>query len=768
MANRRIERVPLPAAPQRVLPASNVQGVPMLSVDGLAHAASQDDGSAEVFMAASQTFGRVASTIGQIADQAAAREGEQAGALAGMDREFRPRGDGTIYSRAYDGAGLQTFKSKMSVDVTAQMQKAFDENQGNPEGLGAAFEAIKAGWQETADKPALAPHIKPEFEALFNRNAIGFMRQATREFHERQDAQLTGALEAERETRTRTAEQQAFRLGLDETADQVLAGELTDLRKRLAVVGYDGKPIVAPATQVKVLRDTETGIARARVMGAFSRLPDLQARSKFISDLEAKYQAGGDRVLDLFEPEQYHALIGTLTAAARTEELGAAQATRQLTRQLKDFGDQAKKGIALSDADMSGLKARVASSGKPELVEAFDEAIETLGTVRQLNTMPPAQIEAWVDQEGQRQAKQGASLTTRDASRLELARGYLKNAHTELATDMLGFAAKAGTATVAPINLTDPSSLAQRDEVAQHAAAFYGRPVQRFRPEEKAALAAVSRKGGDEMLAVASSIATGFKDNAPAALSEIFDEAPATAMLGGLVAASGVTPLARDAATGFAYRSAVRDEKGGGAGKFYAPSAKEAREAAHDVFGDTFAEMPKSEAAAIEIANAAYETRAQRLSKVEFDPELYKSTLRETLGERTIGGEKYGGLVNQSRSTGWWSASATQAIVIPPDVKQAKWNELIDVITAGDLDRAGLARPVDGAGKAMPTSAIRAGILVPIGDGKYAVAMGDPRSPGEERWLMSNPNRDEKFVLDMKMLEPTLRKRRPDLYLGGR
>lgn len=751
MANRRPERVSLPASPQRTAPMTRIEAVPMISARGLARAASESDGSAEIFAAAAQSFGRVADTVGKIADEAARHEGAQAGAVAGLDREFRPRGDATIYSRAHDAAGIQTFKSQMAVDLAAQMEKAYDDNQGNPEGLKAALEGVKAGWQETVDKPVLAPHIKPEFEAQFARSALGFMRSATREFNERQRAELAGALEAEREMRSRTAEQQAFRLGLDETADQVLAGELTDMRQRLAVVGHDGKPIVSPEAQTKVLRSAETGIARARILGAYSRLDSLPAKAKFIADLEEKYQAGGDRVLDLFDPEQFQAVIGTLTSQARQQELGAAQATRELKRQLKDFADGAKSGIALRDDELAGLKARVAASGDAEVIATFDQAIDTLGVVRELNTMRPAAIEGWVDRESERLLKEGASLEVRDASRLDIARGYLKNAHSELANDMLGFAAKAGTANVDPIDLTDPASMARRDETAMHAAEFYGRHPQRFRPEEKEALAAVSRKGGDEMIAVAAALTAGFKENAPAALAEISKEAPALAMIGGLwTAIGGNAPpqAAIDASKGIALRAHAEYRELATTEQMLAETAA--------VVGGSYANLATDRSALINTAKAIYEAKAYAAGTRTFDPSLWQQSVRSALGEREVDGAKFGGVVRQR----YWFADDGPEIVLPPAVRQDKWREVVEMITPGDLDRAGIPRPVGVDGKPINMARIQAGLLVQTGNGRYAVALGKANVKGAEDYVPG-------WRLDLNALIPHLRRRRPDLFSGG-
>jgi hypothetical protein len=755
MANQRPEHVSLPATAKRAAPATGIEGLPMLSARGYARAASQSDGSAELFQRAAGVFGEVADTIGTIADVAAQKEGSDAGALAGLDREFRPKGDLTIYGQAFDQAAIETKKSQMAVEVTAQMQKAFDANPANPTGLAQALEGVKAGWQETVDDERLAPHLKPDFEALFLRNHTGLMRDATRAFHANVRAEQAGALEAERETRARTAEQQAYRLGLDATADEVLAGELADMRKRLAVRGPDGQPIVDPVQQVKLLRDTEQSIARARITGAFSRLDDLPSRIRFIDELEKRYQAGGDRVLDLFDPGQYQALHATLSSQARQEELGAAQAERETKRAVKAFGEAAKGGITLKDDEMAGLKARVVATNDPEIIRDFDDAVDTLAMVRQLNMTPPAEIEAFVDHERARLLDQGTSADGREVARLKVAEDYLQNAHTELANDPLGFAAKAGTATVAPLDITDPVSLGLRAATAEHVAGVYGREVKYFRPEEKAAIAAASRKGGDEMIAVATSITAGMGENAPEALAEISKDAPVLAMVGGLwLAAGGKSPpaIARDMARGLELRAMK--------GFVSQSQTADVKQAAAEVLQSVLSRQETDQAAAINAANAVYDARAYQQGVSSFDGELWKQGLREVLGEREVNGVKFGGVVGQ----GFWGA---HAIVLPPTVKQDALEDVLGLIDAGDLDRANIPRPVGATGLPIAVSRIREGTLVQVGAGQYAVAMGDPDTPGEERWLKANAAGDP-FILDLGRIAPELARRRPDLFLGVR
>lgn len=751
MANERREPVSLPRMPGRVMPAG---GINQVSARGLADAASQSSGAEQLFSKAANLFGQAATAVGRIADQAAAREGQEAGAMAGLDPEFRVRGDQTIYSQHFNQAGLETFKSKAAVDLQAQMEAVAEKYPADPEKLTAALQSVRKGWFGGLNKD-LAPHVLPDMDSLFNRHQIGLVRQAKRQFHENVRAEQLGALEADREMRARTAEQQAYRLGLDETADQVLAGELADLKARLSVRGPDGQFVMTPQEQQRVLRTTEVGMARARISGAFARLPDLGSRQRFIDDLGKRYQAGGDKVLDLFDPAEFHALEATLLSEARREGLGHEQATRVLKEDIRAFRDAAKDGLALKDDEMAGLKARVAGTNNPELIDAFHAGLDDLALVRHLNTLAPSDIEAAIASEEQRVRAEGASITARDTDRLDLMRGYLDKAKTAIATNQLGFAAKTGVVTLPPLEWGNPASLRQRVAASEQAAAVLKREPQYFQPQERDDLAAISRQGGDQMLAVAGAVVSGFGNHSPKAIAEITKEAPVLSVVGNLWRQTGASEppqIARDVAKGVELR--------GLKGFKTMVDAAFVPMAVNDTIGDAFLDRPEYRAAIIDAANAAYDALAYRKQFATFEPNEYQAVLRQVVGEREIGGVTYGGVVTPS--DGWFKSAPS--IQLPPVIRQDAWRDVVGMVDLGDLDRAGIPRPAGVDQNPILMDRIRNGTLVEKAPGKYAVALGAWDQPGAEEYALGADGKP--FILDLEALAPVLARRRPDLFAG--
>jgi len=141
---------------------------------------------------------------------------------------------------------------------------------------------------------------------------------------------------------------------------------------------------------------------------------------------------------------------------------------------------------------------------------------------------------------------------------------------------------------------------------------------------------------------------------------------------------------------------------------------------------------------------------------------VYEDAIRQVLGEQTDNqGIKYGGVVAARDGD-------DRHIILPPNVRQDTWRDMLEEITPEDLETSGLAQPVDGNGNPMQMMRVLSGQIIQIEDGKYAVAMGEPDQPGQEQWVMGAPAKEgdalKPFVFDLKALEPVLRRRRPDFF----
>lgn len=729
---------------------TGLDGIGVVSSRSLAAAGQAAGGGMETAEAAARVFSGLSSKIGQLADRAAVKEGETEGALAGLDPEFRPRGDVSLYSQAYDHAGIEVFKSRMTVELSNQVQALEEKHRADPGGLDKALGALREGWSRR-----LFDEVRPDFEQRFATARASAVRGATREWRDQRRAEQSAALQDELGVRLRTLHQQAYKLGLDEGADAVLAAEVGALKQRIGMRGVDGAPLIAPGNQRKLLEGAAKETTTARLLGALERTDGLEAKARFIQGFQDDFahSRGLAALYDYSEFETVsHKLEAQYSRARAVSEAGA----RGVGEMLTSIERRAEQGFAPRPAELAEVEAKVRASSDPAKAARLDEAKATLEWQQWARLQPPAVLDQVLTRERDRLTeRQGASAG--EVARLQLGERLLDTMRSELKQDPLGWADRVGLVRVPPLDLSSPDaaevSVRARLATADQVAAEYGVPAQYLRPDEKRRLATAAAQGGEATIAISEALTRAAGDRAPKMLAELFDEAPTVAVLGGHVARVGVTPAARDAADGLAL--AKTDGF-----KPVAPQAKLAREEAAAEIGPALAALPKSEQAVIAMTNAAYEVRARRLGLTEFDGELWRKTLRESLGERQVGGDTYGGVVWQGAG---YVSRGSRPVVIPPDVKQDGFAELIEAIRLDDLVAAGGA-PLHGDGSPASLASVRRASLVSAGDARYLLALGDPAD--DPQWLMDG--RGEPYVLDLARLAPALRKRRPDLYLGGR
>jgi hypothetical protein len=695
----------------------------------------------------------VAGQVGQMADKAAAIEGEEAGKVAGLDPEFRPTKSYSIYGRSFDQAGLQVAETKTRQAMLADLDAVYDQHQNSPGDLQAALAEKRASWLG-----GTLPEIRPDLELSFDGAAATLNRQATRNYVAKVAAEQTAAMQTELEISLKSLHQKAFALGLDAEADKVLNAEIQRIARVTGRTDPTGKPLIDPAAASKLVAAAQEEMTTARIFGAFERLPSAKAKAEFIKTFEEDF-AGSRGAAKAYDLDKFDQVRGHLRSELRRVETEGSTASRLVLSEIKSVADRAAKGFAAMPQELAAIEAQVASSADPDLAVAYAEARDLLAYQTSIRSLTPAELDGAV-REMRAAAKPGAS--ERLVDRITMAESLLDTMRTEIKQDPLGWAERSGRVSkVTPLDFSSAdaagSSLKARIAQADTVARDYGIEPQYLRPDEVARLSSAIGKGGDDGLAVTAALVQAAGDNAPLVMAEVSKQAPIAAMLGGHVAGVGLTPVAREASLGLALIKTDGFKSRG-------PKPQEMREAATTVLGSALASAPRDEAALMALANAVYEVRAQSLGLTEFSAEEWQKGLRELLGERDIGGIVYGGVV--PARDGWFGDD--RQIVLPPIVRQDRWQDAIRMITRQDLAVAGIPMPVDANGREVPMERVLSGTLVPDrGVGRYQVAAGDPDVPGQEMWIYGGKP-GEPLVLDLLKLSPILAKRRPDLFIGGR
>jgi hypothetical protein len=428
-----------------------------------------------------------------------------------------------------------------------------------------------------------------------------------------------------------------------------------------------------------------------------------------------------------------------------------------LTREaVKSFDSLAEKGYTPKPSEVEALRAKVESSRDPALIQEYREAEAIMKWQSAARQARPEELDAFIRSETDRVAGKGA--TPFDVRRIEVADKLLTNMRKELKEDPLGWADRVGLVKVEPIDFSSPesaeASLAKRIEQADTVTKQYGTSIIYLRPDERHKLVTAVEQGGDQTIAVTGMIASTAGNRTPAILGEIFKESPTAGVIGGLVAETGLSPASRDAADGLALSKQPGFQS-------LAPGAAKARVESTALLGTALAGLPTAENAIISAANHIYNIRARREGIADFDSSVWLKGLREALGERKVGDKVYGGVVDANPSM--WGA---RNIILPPYLVQDGWRDAVEAMNMRDFEMAGLGLPADPNGELVSLNRVKGAILVQTGDGRYALSLGNPDSPGEEKWVVRNDAPSERFELDFRALRPRLEARRPDLFIS--
>lgn len=712
-----------------------------------------EDGAARAWASLAADFSGVGDKIGQLADHATAVAGKAAGEQAGLDPEFRPKRSLTIYGEAFDKAGLNIHKTQMSIHMLDDMAKTYDANKGNPAGLAKALTEKRRAWIGNA-----VEEIRPELTLEFDKQHLTLMREAVRAQHAAVEASNKEALQTDLTASLKRIQQRAYGLGLDPKSDEVLASDVAAIEGLLGRNGLNGKPLVNPAAAAKIVASTREAVSKSRLFGAFSRLPTLDEKAEFIKKLEADFAEGKGAAKD-FDLADFDSVSSHLKSEYRQAHTAAQLGIREAEAQIKMVAQLAEKGLTPQPDDIAALKAQAATIADAKLSQNLDNAIALLDLSQTAKKATPAELDAAISKMRGDLQTQGAEKV--DMKRLNFLETLSRNMHGELAKDPIGWVAKVGLATPAPLDVASGDGLAKSIAVrvgqAEEIAGHYSIKTQYLRPDEKTALTAAMAKGGQEAVTVMSAIARGAGDRAPVVLAEISKHGPATAQLGHLVAEAGEIDVVRDAADGLALRGTPDFAS-------LAPSAKVANAAAQKVFDVAYARFPATQSALIALANAVYDKRARQQGVTEFDEDLWGRGLRELTGEQTVGNETYGGLVTQGDV--WAGRWYRVPIVLPANMSKERWRDAVDMLQLDDLKAAGLGEPAGDNGSAVSMERLKSGYLVQVGNGRFRVALGGGAlTPGSEKYVTRGGS-DKPFILDFRALEPILSKRRPDLFLA--
>ena len=313
--------------------------------------------------------------------------------------------------------------------------------------------------------------------------------------------------------------------------------------------------------------------------------------------------------------------------------------------------------------------------------------------------------------------------------------------------------------------------LDDRFEIAKGVARYNKTSIQVFAVNERELMQQSLAKGGDVMLHVMSKVVSA-ASRAGVDASEVLKEispkdAPELAMIGHLAANGGDGRTLDVAAKAMAWRHGQGE-------KFISTIDKTQAKPSRGEYAEVMKTAPQARDSAQALVNLVYEYEARAKGKEQFDPTLYSEITHRVMGETTDPtGNKYGGVGVQGG--GWRDGKWATKVLVPPQVRQDRFDELLQGLRADDLINIG-GVPKDVRGNPYAMSQIRqmTWVSVPAAGsppipGVYAlqVATGPSGNPiyafGDRK---DKDGRPLPIVLDLRPVLPDIQKRRPSIFAG--
>lgn len=283
-----------------------------------------DSGAGAVAGALSQAMGQISQRLGEIADREAVDRAGRAGAIAGLDPEFRPLRKQTMAGRSFDAAAIRSHREMLDTHVRTEAERIAAKAGGDPVALARDLDTLRRGLEADltlpgADGAPALPELLPDTMATLARLELSYARDATRQSLKQAEDRQRMALASGMEARLKDLGRMAYNLGLDGAADDALAKELTGLTAFLSEAGPDGAALLSPERQQQVMADAAAAAVRARVEGAFDRLDGPEARLAMVERLRTSWAEGSGPMKDL-DHAQVETVLDRLTGRARTQE----------------------------------------------------------------------------------------------------------------------------------------------------------------------------------------------------------------------------------------------------------------------------------------------------------------------------------------------------------------------------------------------------------------------------------------------------------------
>ena len=674
-------------------------------------------------------------------DKIASEEAKAAGIVKGASgEEITLREAGTISGDAFNASVVRTMQARHDVEARQEADRLYLEHRDNPDALTTHLKAYSNGVQ-ASNIPEV---VKAQFDLNFSRLSSTYIRDAALRAESLQQDSDRAAMTVSLEERQKTIEKLAMRAGNDDEAAVMLAQELDSLKIfaleyaprgafTLDGIDYPADPTRAGTMsleniQMQLLQTAEYA-KTTRVFGKFMQEPTLQAQVNYAAAFQKEFSDGTGE-FDLAQSEQ---LLSQMGSVIRQKQIIANGQVAVIKNSVDAMQKQMEGGFSPGKENVDALVMKAQASGSPEAV-VFGRQISGIFQFHDVaRKSSPPELQDWINTARVRlnqSAEEGLEPDPLVMAQVRMGERLLSNMSSELVRDSLSWGARVGLVPLAPLDGT-PESAAVRLQAAHTVSAHYNTPLQLLTSED--AVDWKNRWGQgtlDERVVMVSQIQETFGKDAVTAFDAIAEKAPGLGNVGALLASNPS-----------AHRQTVYDYSAGavifadGKGKKL-PSSKDMAETEADTFGNVYGFSPSAQIAVLDTAAHLYAVRALRQGKAsdDFDDDIYNHALLTASGALwDKNGVQHGGIIEQKKDN---------MIVLPANMTENSFNDLIENLTDNDLPRIGIGGgiPLYSNGRRMTAKEFKDAFLISTGNGRYLISTVNPKTEGQPVFVQgSNP-----------------------------
>jgi hypothetical protein len=650
---------------------------------------------------------------------------------------FRPSGRDTIYGRAYNVAGTQTYLQQLKLTLIQDQSAVYDRYKDDPAMLQKALGEL----EQAHLREHVFPEIAADYKLDFGARALSLVQQAKAA----QEIRVKAQDKADFFTRSGVLEDEKSRALVALRPDDVTSvARLHDLQNSVDA-HYDAAvargildPMDAAEYKGKSRGEMTVGFYMKQAEG--KNADEIRTMR---ADMATDYGKGE---LPDIRGEDWEQIDRGLAAAEQTRRTQDRQASASLRERGKTLVERHASGLGAAPDELNRFQLDGAT--------APDGAAIVQSTLAQLRVADALRTRNVHDVEKNLDTFLARPDGTVDSEDRQFSRDLIARHKAALAADPLAVAEKFGVVkTLEPMPVdgsADPETAAalfrQRMATAEAVAEHFGVPARYFRPEEVTQIDKLVKTQPEKALALAGGLVRAAGRNAPGILRELGESAPAMADAGDIISSSGNARAALDLLSGYGQTPE---------GKPYPDIPNTKRKASvKTVTGSSLMFDPEAQTGLDSAAAAIARKRLYDLGidpKSEDAPEIYEQAVQEAAGATFAGRTQFGGFTDFDPGFGWSSGR----VHVPPAMRADKFAEVIDALEDRDLGELVAAN-----GKKWNASDFQRAMPVAV-NGGYAFSLNDPSSD-EPLFIASKDGKP--IVLDINGMKDRLGPRVPGAW----